>query len=42
MNRATCIYLPDTEKISIKDGKEYWNCSLESKILIDEILYQYI
>ena len=38
MNRATCIYLPDTEKRSIKDGKEYWNCTLESKILIDEII----
>ena len=38
MNRGGCIYLPDTEKRSIKDGVEYWNCTLESKILIDEIL----
>ncbi len=38
MNRGGCIYLPDTEKRSIKDGIEYWNCTLESKILIDEIL----
>ena len=40
MNRGTCIYLPNFKKINKIDKKETFNCTLESKNLIDKIIYE--
>ena len=38
INRGGCIYLPNFEKRYIKDNNEYHNCTLESKINIDNLI----
>ena len=40
MNRGTCIYLPNFKKIYKKNKEEVHNCTLESKNLIDHIIYK--
>ena len=38
MNRGGCIYLPNFKKINKKDKQETFNCTLESKKVIDELI----
>ena len=38
MNRGTCIYLPNFKKINKIDKQESFNCTLESKKAIDEVI----
>ena len=38
INRGSCIYLPNIKKNYLNSNKEFGNCTLESKILIDEII----
>ena len=36
MNRGSCIYLPNVEKKTIKENKEFHNCTIDSKIKIEK------
>ena len=38
INRGTCIYLPDTKKFHLNTQKEFSNCTIKSKKLIDKII----
>ena len=40
INRGTCIYLPGVEMRTKIENKEYWNCTLKSKKLIDQIVLE--
>ena len=38
INRGTCIYLPGVEMRTKIENKEYWNCTIKSKKLIDQMI----